>query len=92
MSRISSFLRWSALLALAVFVAVPASTPYFVDAPVAFADDDDNDNNDNDNDNNNNDDDDDNGGGSSDGSGVVVRPDGVLERVILDDGTLAAMR
>jgi len=94
MSRISSFLRWSALLALAVFVAVPASTPYFVDAPVAFADDDDdNDNNNNDNDNdNNNDDDDDNGGGSSDGSGVVVRPDGVLERVILDDGTLAAMR
>ena len=90
MSRISSFLRWSALLALAVFVAVPASTPCFVDAPVAFADDDDD--NDNNNNNNDNDNDNDNGGGSSDGSGVVVRPDGVLERVILDDGTLAAMR
>ncbi len=92
MSRISSFLRWSALLALAVFVAVPASTPYFVDAPVAFADDDDNDNNNNNNNDNDNDNDNDNGGGSGDGSGVVVRPDGVLERVILDDGTLAAMR
>ncbi len=88
MSRSNFVLRLSAILALIVLFTVPMSTAYGQNYNNTNTGGRNNTNNNNNNNNNNNS----GGGGSSYGSGVVVDADGVLQRIVLDDGLLAAAR
>ena len=88
MSRSSFLLRLSAILALCVLFTAPMST--------AFGQYNNNSNNNNNNSNNRNNNNSNNNNSNSSsstyGSGVVVDVDGVLQRVVLDDGALALAR
>ena len=101
MSRKNIVLRISAILALIVLFAAPMSAVYGQNYGNNNNSNNNNRNNNNSNNNNNNRNNNNSnnnnsngnrGGGSSSGGGVIVDANGVLQRVMIDDGALAAAR